>query len=222
MNTVKAEKLDYVYLRMADTIKHIVTEARLESYDELEVSKRTDDSIRNLHNQIDLDLRKHFKQPEIGEQIIGYNRTKLIMERKSWEFTNPPIISKKIIKKLKKNPILISDIRGLELIKLLLAGGWYGIFIDDLFNHKEFSNNTHDTEYNLFEDKETLRDLIKKYGFQMDLITVRNSKNHNFLVDLKHNASTIKSVPEFSDEDRYYEISKWFTNFVQEHNIKFD
>lgn len=184
LNRLHDKKFDYVYARLADTLKQIITEARLESFDELEVSKRGDKYIRIMHNNVDETLRQFYVHPDpLTPENIGYNRAKMIMERKAFDFTNPHILDDNYIHKLQTYPLLISDVREEKIIKMLLEAGWYGIFIDRIFNHDEYSNPNQITEFNVFgtDTKSTQyrNELFDKY--EQQIVVIHDGKSDLFL-----------------------------------------
>ncbi len=127
------DKKGFLKLRIADTIKRIICEAKNMSFEELEEQKRNNSTLRELHYVVS----------KILDDIAGFeqsstNRLKQLINGKAFDYQYADFNSNKII----------CDVRTEEEINILLKAGWVGIFLER--TTQEYKNSCHFTEQNIF------------------------------------------------------------------------
>ena len=140
---------EYMKLRIADTIKRIICEAKNLTFNELEEQKRINPELRTLHNIVSKTL----------DEIAGFEQSST---NRLQQLINGTALDYQHIKGyVLAIPKVICDCRTFEEASILLNSGWTGIFLTR--TSKEFKDSTHFTEQNMFYNGE-LRQLQETYN----------------------------------------------------------
>lgn len=158
-----AKDYGFLKMRIALTIKLIICEAKGISLDDLEEQKRTNPELRKMHHQVSdiLDGIAGMKQSSL-------KRLALMIQRKSFEFE---FISAAIT-----TPIVITDARTIEEVKMMLQNGFYGIFLTR--RSSEFKQAGHFTEKFIF-DEEQFKGLHNIYARNIAIIDNTGDESYN-------------------------------------------
>lgn len=167
LNILTKNHSEYLRLRLAETIKRVITETRGVSFDRIEEIKRADPTIRQAHHDVDKYLREQIGKPELISSVI---RAELICNRKSMDFTNPILINTQ--QSLKENPIVIMDARAKDELTVFFNNGFLGIFLTRLPG--EWKNSAHETENNPILDGWLLEQIKTKKIYAEQIIIINN------------------------------------------------
>lgn len=167
----------FVKIRLAETIKRMVTELNNISFEELEELKRKVPELRSQHNEFDNMMRQFTEDPT---EMSSANRCRMIIKRKTMDFTNPVVDGIDDI--LMNSPIIIIDGRAVSETIEFISAGFIGIFLTR--TNSEFRNLQHETEADNISNG-TIRHLCE-LGWA-DNIYIVNNDNHirNDLKELK-------------------------------------
>lgn len=119
--------------RIADTIKRIICEAYNISFEELEVQKRLNSELRQIHHTV-----SHMLDDIAKMEQSSINRLKMLIGGKAFECQNIGA----------DTDIIICDVRSEQEINYLLDNNYIGIFLNR--RAEEYKDNSHYTEQNFF------------------------------------------------------------------------
>lgn len=144
----------YVKLRIARTIKAIITEKHNISFSELEVLKRTNPELRKEHNILGDQMGNDYDD----ERNASLNRCKQLCDGRSMDYE---FIDFKL-------PKVVCDVRTIQEMNVFLKAGYIGIFLTKLSD--EYKGEKHITENYLFTNIGNLKKLILDYPEQIQII----------------------------------------------------
>jgi len=145
---------NFIKLRIADTIKRIICEAKNLTFAELEIQKRTNPELRELHHKVS----------QILDDIAGMKQSSL---NRLEQLINGTAFDYEINKFHDRCNKIIFDVRSKEEMIMLLNAGWVGIFLSRTSN--EYKHSGHFTENDAFKNG-LINELVKTYGEQIYVI----------------------------------------------------
>lgn len=201
------KRMPFVKIRLAETLKRMITEVNGISFDELENLKRVTPKLRSQHNEFDVMLRPFTDNPDL---ISSASRYDLIINRKSMDFTNPVIDG--IDESLMNNPIIIIDGRDSLGTRKFIEAGYVGIFLTRTNHDTQFRNTSHETEADNISNGTV--EYLCAQGFADNIYIVNNdSFIRNDISDLKEKYPElyVKNTGRIDSE-----------NYIREANILID
>jgi len=138
--------LGFMKLRIADTIKRIICEKCDLTFDELELQKRSNKSLRSLHHRVGeyLDTPIDIYLNNFNDNNGTTNRINQLINGTALDYQH---FSDDFIQKTCK---VICDVRTFEWSEQLLNAGWIGIFLTR--TTPEFKESDNFTEQNIFSN----------------------------------------------------------------------
>lgn len=198
----------FVKIRLAETIKRMVTELNNISFEELETLKRTVPELRSQHNEFDLMMREFTEDPS---EMSSANRCRMIIKRKTMDFTNPVVDG--IDNILQTAPMIIIDGRAVSETLEFIEAGFVGVFLTR--TNSEFRNPEHETEADNISNG-TIRHLCE-LGWA-DNIYIINNDNHirNDLKELKHDFPElfVNNIGRVDIEEYKTEVNKLIDSLI--------
>lgn len=158
----------FMKLRLAKVIKEIITEKNLINMDQLDDLKRNDPYYRTQHHVFSEELRKDCKIP------YNLSRCYQLLIGESVEF--------EIIKNDFKNYVFC-DVRTIEETSMLLSAGAIGLFLTRE-NTKEYKDNKHFTEKDMFSDERFIELVKNDVNKQIHVIDNSTLSELNKIVDV--------------------------------------
>ncbi len=174
----------YLKLRIADTIKRIICEAKNLSFVELEEQKRIDKTLRDLHNTVSGIL-----DDVAGKKQSSLNRLEQLINGKALDYQHFDL------SEIGKIPKIVCDVRTFEEADMLLEADWVGLFLSRTTG--EYKDSNHFTEQNMFING-NLRRLQEKYVPSLIHVIFNNDSN---------NAHEYNLLPEFESITNYHKTN---------------
>lgn len=145
---------NFIKLRIANTIKQIICESKVMTFDELEEQKRTNPSLRELHHIVStiLDNIAGFEQSSL-------NRLKMLIDGTAFDY--------EFINNHEKHDKIIFDVRSEQEMIMLLNAGWIGIFLSR--TSSEYKHSGHFTENDAFKNG-LIEKLVENFDNQIYLV----------------------------------------------------
>ena len=168
------DEYGFLKLRIANTIKSVICEAKNLTFDELEELKRVNPELRKLHNDV-----SQLIDNIAGVEQSSIHRLHQLIDGTSLEFQHFN----------EKNRMLdaqkcVCDVRTDLEVELLLDAGYFGFFLNRRAD--EFKQSAHFTEQSHFANGNVTK-WESKYGHQMQIInnsgTGHNGELKKYMVD---------------------------------------
>jgi nucleoside-triphosphatase THEP1 len=181
------DEYKFLKLRIAGTIKQIITETDNIKWSELDEIKRNNSHVRLMHQKF-------------GDEYLSSlrNRLKLFDSGESRDF--------EIISKNSYDGLIICDAREIEEVEILFELGWTGIFLDRL--PKEFNNN-HRSDKDIFIQRKFIN-LLNSYADINKIIILNDddpNRNNtiNEIIDIQYEGSSNLSLVDIDSKKDFKE-----------------
>jgi len=160
---------DFIKLRIAGTIKHIICEKRNIPFDKLDEEKRNNPELRELHH-----TTGNYLGDETNSLSGTINRIHQLIDGNAVDFD--------MFKNSKTKHKIICDVRSKIESEIFLKAGYIGIYLRRRPN--EHRHLGHFTESNLFENGELL-EMIKNYPNNKFLL-IFNDNDINYVQEIQN------------------------------------